>query len=101
MRIEQVELAEQKAELDNLRQRIADQHEKVDHRRHELQAWSKTREEEIERQAARLVAREQQLDAQETDFDRKAADWQKERRGYEQEIRKLLRQLRQSEAMAA
>ncbi len=100
-RMDQVEIAEQKTELESIRLRIAQQHEKVERQQHELQDWARRREEEIERQAARLVAREQQLDTQETDFDRKLVEWQKERRGYQQEIRMLLRQLRKSERMAA
>ena len=95
------DLAEQKSELHALSTRLAEQHEKLTRQKHELETWVQQRHEQIEQQAASLVAREQELDSQETAFSRREKAWQNERVGLQQEIRRLLRQLRQVDKVAA
>jgi len=100
-RLAQAELAEQKADLQALNSRLAEQHEKLSAQKHEVQDWLKRRQEEIEQQAAMLVSREQELDRQESQFKQLDQQWQKERLALQQEIRGLLRQVRRGESLAA
>jgi hypothetical protein len=62
-------------------------------KRRQLGDWARGREETIQQQAARLVAREQQLDRQETKLGQQARQWQADRLGYEEEIRRLRMEL--------
>ena len=54
-------------------------------------------QEDIQQQAARLVAREEELQSQGADLSNLARRWQTEQLGYQQEIRRLRGQLRQQE----
>ena len=66
-----------------------------------LRRWADQREEEIESQAARLVAREQDLDSREADVADHSRRWQTERLGYRQEIERLRARMGQSEPVGA
>ena len=99
-RLAHQELAEQRAELEQLGRRLGEQHESLGKQKRELQEWVKRREEEIEEQAMRLVKREQSLDQQQTELKRLDKQWKHERHNYEREIRRLLSQLRRVEIAA-
>ena len=77
---------------------------RVESQRQELQAWAERRHADIEQQAARLVAREQELDRQQQHYEQMESQWHVERADYQAEIRRLLatiRDLELEEAQAA
>ena len=69
--------------------------------RHELQQWAQRRHEDIEHQASRLVAREQELDRQQQHYEQMESRWHLEQIEYQAEIRRLLAALRSLELKAA
>lgn len=83
------ELARQRNDLLTIRNGLAQQHERLVQQKHELELWATKRREEIELQAARLVAREQELDRQEAEFKEQARKWQVEQLAYRAEIQRL------------
>jgi chromosome segregation ATPase len=88
------ELDERKEELKKLTADLSEQHGKLAQQKDELLVWAERRREEIEAQAARLVAREQELDRQEAHFRDREICWQEERRTLQRETQQLLAQLR-------
>lgn len=99
-RLVQSDLSQQRHELDGLRTTLTERHERLVQQKTELQVWVREREATIEQQAARLVAREQELDSQQGQFQAVQQRWQEERQGYQQEIRRLLGRLRREELPA-
>lgn len=99
-RLAQSDLSQQQQELAKLQSLLVEGHERLNKQKAELQAWVRGREATIEQQAARLVAREQELDSQQGQIQSQQSRWQEERQGYQQEIRRLLARLR-SEAQPA
>jgi len=93
-RLQNNELATQKAELETLRAELAAENEKLRIQTGELRRWADLRHDEIERQAAFLTAREQELEQQDKDLNRQSQAWRQERGRYEQEIRRLENELR-------
>ena len=81
-------------QLDEAENRLKDQYVNLTAERKELRDWVTRQQSDIEQQAARLVAREQELNQQDSDNRRTAEQWQQERRRYESEIRSLLTELR-------
>jgi hypothetical protein len=92
---EAAQLDGQRRELESLREVISGQLSRLKEDRRQFQKWAQRRQSDVEKQAARLVAREQQLDAQETKFQDAALRWRDEQRGYQRQIRRLLAQLGQ------
>lgn len=88
-RMANAELADAKKELETLRKQLISQHEKLVLKKGEFEQWADGRQDEINRQAERLIAREQELDRQETLFTDLSRQWQSEQLGYQQEIRRL------------
>jgi hypothetical protein len=88
-RLANAELKEQKQELENLRNQLAEQHEKLLRQKEQFDGWIARRREETDKQAARLVAREAEFDRREAELKDRAERWQVERLGYQQEIRRL------------
>lgn len=86
-------LLEQKKELQLLIDRLAEHRGTIQQQRHEVQVWLGSQQSEIERQAARLVAREQELDRQQAEMAYLRDHWEQRRHAYEQEIRTLKRRL--------
>jgi len=94
-------LAQQKEELQSLGEKLGQQQANLKAKRQELEQWVNHRHEEIEHQAARLVAREQELDRQEGLFRQQEKKWDQQRRNYEQQLRELMAQVRQVEVLPA
>jgi len=92
-RLANAELAGKKHELQSLYEQLTEQHEKLRQHKNDVQRWTAARQEEIQKQAERLVAREQQLDSQEARFNDTARRWETERLDYQQVIRRLRMQL--------
>ncbi|HEV2973226.1 MAG TPA: hypothetical protein VGY55_24885, partial [Pirellulales bacterium] len=61
-RLERAEIAGQKQDLEMLATRLEAERERIQHQKQELEQWGANRQADIEGQAARLAAREQQLD---------------------------------------
>jgi hypothetical protein len=70
--------------------RLSEQIASLKEQRQAFQAWADERQSAIERQAARLVAREQELDVQDAQFRKQERLWEEQRAGYRREIRRLL-----------
>ncbi len=83
-------LEKQKQELLELSARLDQRQEQVRQQRIEVQEWVARRHEEIEEQAARLVAREQELEAQQRQFDKAGQAMQHKHRQQQLELRQLL-----------
>lgn len=88
-RLEAGQVAEERQELETLRAELTCQHEKLRSQRLEMQGWLVSRQEDIEKQAARLTARELELDRQEAHFRELEGRWSEERFGLQQELRRL------------
>ena len=88
-RLAGAELAEQKAELGNVRRELVEQHAKLIRQKKRFEKWSAADKEEISQQAQRLAAREEELHGQQADLQERSHAWQAERLDYEREIRRL------------
>ena len=96
--------AELSARLDELRQasaQLIEQRETLLNQKTELENWADRRREEMERQAARLIAREQELNRQHAYYEDLQGKWEAERAGLRREIQQLLTELRKPEQAAA
>jgi len=83
------ELDRQRSELLEIRNGLAQQHDRLLQQKHELELWAAKRQEEVEQHAASLVCREQELDRQEAEFREQARKWQVEQLAYRAEIQRL------------
>jgi septal ring factor EnvC (AmiA/AmiB activator) len=95
-RMANTELAGQRKELDEIRAQLAQQHEKLMVQKRDLDAWASRRQEEIQEQAARLVAREQELERQDAEFQQRSRESQIEQLDYRRQIFSLRMQLQKS-----
>src|SRR5258707_925684 len=100
-RLERSEIAGEKKELEMLAERVDRERERVQQQKQELERWAANRQADIEGQAARLAAREQQLDRRQTELDHLRLDQLNDRQAYEGEIRRLLGQLRRDRGETA
>ena len=91
------ELAERSTQLEALRRDLTHQVQSLESKRAELGAWAERRHVDIEAQAARLVAREQELDRQQQAYEQMESQWHVERIDYQAEIRRLLATIRDLE----
>ena len=94
-------LANRRDELQAMAVRLDDQQMRIQNDREELQKWFERRNEEVEFQAARLVAREQELESQQAQNAAIREKWDQQRHDYEDEIRRLQAKLRKSNLAAA
>jgi chromosome segregation ATPase len=83
------ELAEQKKELEAIRRQLAAQHDKLIEHKLQIEQWAAGRREECEKQASRLVAREQELHRETIRLRKQTQRWQAERASYQRELRRL------------
>jgi hypothetical protein len=91
------QLTAQKAELLELAGRLEKQQGRLVDERDQHKSWLKLQQAEIERQAARLVAREQQLQKQDQEWEAAQAEHAKERREGRERMRALLARVRELE----
>ena len=94
------ELHTKKDELESIRSQMAEQFEKLLRQKRDFEKWNSVRQDETQQQAARLVAREQQLDQKDAELADRLHGWQAERLDYQQEILRLRAQLSQREEVA-
>ncbi len=83
------ELHARKDDLKSIRGQLAEQHEKLLKQKQDYEQWVAQRHDDSEQQAARLIAREEQLTAKEAEFADRDHHWQAERLGHLQEITRL------------
>jgi hypothetical protein len=98
------EITDRSGRLETVRQDLAEQFDALESQRQELHAWAERRLADVESQAARLVAREQELDRQQYHYEQLESRWQIERSEYQAEVRRLLatiRELKVAEIRAA
>jgi chromosome segregation ATPase len=93
-RLERSEVAGERKELEMLAERLDREHQRVLQQKHELERGAANRQADIEGQAARMAAREQQLDRRQAELEQLRIDQLNDRQAYEREIRRLLGQLR-------
>jgi len=78
--------------------RLDQDRERLQQHKQELEQWAVNRQADLEGQAARMVAREQQLDRRQVELDELRSEQMQDRQGYEREIRRLLGELRRDTA---
>ena len=83
------ELVERKKELESIRGQLNNQHDKLVEHRLRLERWAAQRQEECEKQAARLIAREEELRREETWLREQSRHWHAERAAFQRELRRL------------
>lgn len=93
-RLQQNEIAAQRAELEGLRADLAAENDKLRNQTVELRRWAEARHDEIERQASFLAAREQELERQDAEMAQRSQTWRQERGRMELELRRLEGELR-------
>ena len=94
-------LSKRRDELQTMAIRLDEQQSRLGEDRAELQSWFDRRNEEIEFQAARLVAREQELESHAAQNSLLRKQWEEQRHEYEDEIRRLRSQLNRRDLSAA
>jgi hypothetical protein len=98
-RLANADLHEKKEELERLRNQLSDQYEKLVRRKRQFDKWAADCRDDVERQAARLQARSDELDRRETEMGAIARAGQAEKLELQQEVRRLRsRLLAQSQA---
>ena len=84
-----VELAEQRKELEEIREQLIRRHEQLVEQKRQLDCSVADRHEECQKQASRLVAREQQLHREESQLRKQCHRWQSECLKNQEELRRL------------
>jgi hypothetical protein len=93
-RLQRAEIAGEKKELEGLVERVDRERERVKGQRQDLERWAANRQDDIEGQAARLAAREHQIDQRAAKLEEILDLQVAERQAYQREIRRLLGQIR-------
>ena len=84
-----VELADQRKELEEIQTQLSRHHKKLVEQKRQLDRCATDRREEFQKQASRLVAREQQLIREEQRLREQSQCWHAERLKYQQELRRM------------
>lgn len=92
-RLSHEELDRKQHELQSLAEKLDDKQYQVKRQRVELQEWLERRYEGIEEQAARLVARELELDQQQQAIQEREGAWDRERRQLQAQLREVTKRL--------
>jgi hypothetical protein len=96
-RLQAVDIATQRKDLEDLAAKVTQQHQQVSAQKRELDVWIAHQHSEIESQAARLVAREEELDREQDRTRQQHTQWVFNRRKMEAEIRRLQNEARRAE----
>lgn len=88
-RLANTELQGQRKELEDIRQQLAAQHQRLLEDKRQFERWALTQHAEAEAQAARLVAREHQLSEMEAAMSDRQFRWEADRLELHREIRRL------------
>jgi thymidylate synthase ThyX len=92
-RVSHDELTVKEQHLRDLASKLRDRQRQLKQQRAELNQWLERRTAGIEEQAARLVAREVELDGQQDEIREREAAWRAERRELQARVRQFTRQL--------
>jgi hypothetical protein len=95
------DLATREEQVRQLAAAMAAEHERVEQQKMELHDWVARRQEELQRQAARVVAADRQRDRRRTQDHEASLQWHEERLEYQREIRRLLTVLNEIQPAAA
>jgi chromosome segregation ATPase len=93
-RLANAELSEQRQEMESLRTRLNEHHERLAQREHELQDWFERRQADLQQQSESLAAREEDVERREAEVRQLHETWQEERAALQREIRGLLQSCR-------
>ncbi|MEM9185439.1 MAG: hypothetical protein AAGB00_02975 [Planctomycetota bacterium] len=88
------EIGARRKELADVTGKLSAEHQRIDEQRARLQQWASRREEDIEQRAARLIARERELDRQQRHYEQLETRWTSERANYRDKITELLAEVR-------
>ena len=88
-RMANLELHQKKEELEQLRAQLSQQYEKLVRQKRNFDAWAAQCREDVEQQAARLLARGEDLERREADMGEYARRTQAEKLEMQQEVRRL------------
>jgi len=94
------ELKSRKEELETVRHQLAEQYEELVERKSNFDKWAMRHQEEVEQQAARLIAREKQLARKEAQLTDDAHHRKAERLQYQQEIGYLRSKISEADKVA-
>jgi DNA repair exonuclease SbcCD ATPase subunit len=97
-RLQAADIAAQRKDLEDLAAKVTLQHQQVAAQKRELDVWTTHQQSEIESQAARLVAREEELDREQDRTRQQRTQWDSNRRKMEAEIRRLQNEARRAQA---
>jgi chromosome segregation ATPase len=90
-RLAKADLADERATIKQLAERVAGQHRLVSEKREQLQGWLGSRLRDFEQLSNQLAERERQVEERRQAIESERSQWQAERFRLEQELRKLLR----------
>ncbi len=89
------EISESRTQLETIGKQLHAEHGRLDEQKAKIQLWAKRREEDIEQRAARLIARERELDRQQQHYEQLEVRWACERDSLRDQVRQLLAEVRQ------
>lgn len=95
------DLDRRRGEIESVRASLAEQAERLDQHRQQLQQWSAARESDLESRARKLAEREEKFDADCLDNVDRETRWETERAEYQAQIQRLLADLRGGAVWAA
>lgn len=95
------EIADRRRDLSDIATQLANEHSRIDEQRAKIELWAGRREEDIEQRAARLIAREQELDRQQRHYEQLEIRWAAERNAFRERIRQLLSESRDEPILKA
>lgn len=93
-------VSEQQAELRALAAELLEQQSSLNGEREQLNQWLRRQENDLEQQAARLIAREHELNRQQQTFAEREQVWANQRSELQHQIRELMSQLRDANKAA-
>ncbi len=92
------DIAAQRQEVEELYAKVGGQHERIAEQKREFEAWILQQQRDLESQAARLMAREKELELDNGRMQQVQLQWDSDRRDLEHEIRRLQSELRHLES---
>jgi hypothetical protein len=97
-RMQSGDVAAQRQEVETLAAKVAAQHEQMASQKREFESWTIQQQRELESQAARIMAREAELEKEHSRMQQVQLQWDIDRRELQREIRDLQSELRNAES---
>lgn len=92
--LEQRVLAERQSEIRQAAEELLGQQAALNQQRDQLRQWLQRQQDDLEQQAARLIAREHELDRKEQSFREREQNWAQQRRELQEQVRLWMSQTR-------